>query len=137
MKKLFIGLFSAVLMSAGLIGVSETAANAAPDCGSYTGCVDTTTNVTGPSRVHKGDAAEFCVKVTSGGNGRPHGFVTLNIFKKRGNYGYTATKAYRGHRRCFDTPIFTKRGFYRVRAHFEGEGVFLSSTDWMHFRVVR
>lgn len=135
MKKLFLGLLSALLMAAGLIGVSETSANAA-DCG-YTGCVDTFTHVSGPSRVHKGDAARFCVKVTTGGNGKAKGLVTLNIKKKKGHFGYTATKPYRGHRRCFDTPIFNKRGLYRVRAHFEGRGVFLSSTDWTHFRVVR
>lgn len=135
MKKLFISLFSALLMSAGLIGVSETAATAAP-C-PYTGCVSTTTNVWGPARVHKGHAATFCVKVNTGGNGAPRGLVTLNIKKKRGNFGYTASKLYGAPKRCFGTPLFQKRGFYRVRVHFDGRGVYADSVKWTNFRVVR
>ena len=52
------------------------------------------------------------------------------------SFSYTATKNYHG-KRCFGTPIFTKRGKYRVRAHFEGKGVFGNSNDWTHFRVTR
>jgi hypothetical protein len=135
MKKLFISLFSALLMSAGLIGVSETAATAAP-C-PYTGCVDTNTNAWGPARVSKGHAATFCVKVTTGGNGAPRGLITMTIMKKRGNFGYTATKSYGAPKRCFGTPLFQKRGFYRVRMHFDGRGSFANSNQWMNFRVTR
>ena len=94
MKRLIIGLISALLMTAGLVGVSETSATAA--CPSYTGCVKTYTHVTGPKVIKKGKAGRFCVTVTTRGNGKPRGTVTLNIKRSKGAFEYTATKPYHG-----------------------------------------
>ena len=135
MKRLIIGLISAMLMAGGLVGAATSSATAA-GCDPYTGCVKTYTNVSGPKFIQKGTAGEFCVHATSGGNGKPKGFVTLNIIRKKGEFSYTATKPYHG-RRCFGTPVMTKGGYYRVRAHFEGKGVWGNSNDWTHFRVRR
>jgi hypothetical protein len=131
MKRLIIGLITTVLMGTGLVGVSAGAASAACP---YTGCVDTHTSVTGPKKVTKGTAARFCVRVNTGGNGKPKGFVTLSIHRKKGHFGYTATKPFHG-KRCFGTPALTKGGYYRVRAHFEGKGAWGNSNDWTHFVV--
>ena len=131
MKRLIIGLISALLMTAGLVGVSETSATAACP---YTGCVKTYTHVTGPKVIKKGKAGRFCVTVTTRGNGKPRGTVTLNIKRSKGAFEYTATKPYHG-KRCFGTPILTKGGYYRVRAHFEGKGAFGNSNDWTSFVV--
>ena len=131
MKRLIIGLISALLMTAGLVGVSETSATAACP---YTGCVKTYTKVSGPKVIKKGKAGRFCVTVTTRGNGKPRGTVTLNIKRSKGAFEYTATKPYHGTR-CFGTPVLTKGGYYRVRAHFEGKGVYGNSNDWTSFVV--
>lgn len=133
MKKLLFGLFAALMMATGLVGVSAGGAQAACP---YTGCVDTTTSANGPSRVTKGEAAEFCVRVGTGGEGRPRGTVTMNIARVKGHFAYTATKPYHG-KRCFGTPALNKLGFYRVRFHFEGKGAYGNSNDWTNFRVRR
>lgn len=131
MKRLFIGLISALLMTVGLVGVSATSANAACP---YTGCVDTSTNVNGPKFVKKGKSAQFCVTVRSAGSGKPKGTVTLNVKREKGAFEYTASKPYHGNR-CFGTPALNKGGYYRVRAHFEGKGAFRNSNDWTSFVV--
>ena len=133
MKRLIIGLIAAVLMGTGLVGISAVTASAACP---YTGCVNTNTSVSGPSKVIKGESARFCVNVGSAGNGKPKGTVTLSIHRKKGKFGYTATKPYHGER-CFGTPSLRKGGYYRVRAHFEGKGAFRNSNSWTSFVVRR
>lgn len=133
MKRLIIGLFSAVLMGTGLVGITAGSASAA--CDQYTGCPDTSTHVRSPGPVHRGDSARICVVVRTSGNNSPDGFVTLTIQRKKGHFGYTATKPYHG-KRCFGTPSLRKPGYYRVRAHFEGTD-FRNSNDWTHFVVRR
>lgn len=133
MKKLFLGLITALLMATGLVGVSAGGAQAACP---YTGCVDTSPSVDGPSRVAKGESARFCVTVGTDGEGKAKGWVTMRIQRAKGKFGYTATKPYRGER-CFGTPSLNKLGYYRVRFHFEGKGAYRNSNEWTSFRVRR
>jgi len=134
MKNLIIGLFVALLMSAGLVGVAETAATAAPP---YVGIVHTRTVVGGSGTVLVGRRATFCVSVTATGNGRPHGTVTLTVANGGHGFRYTATKGYFGKQRCFTTPRLQKAGAYTARAHFEGKGVFKNSNGSKGFTVVK
>ena len=137
MKNLIIGLFTALLMSAGLVGVAQSAADAA-GCNSYTGCpVKTRTVVGGSSKVLVGRRATFCVSVTTAGNGRPHGTVTLTVANRRHHFSYSATKGYFGKQRCFTTPRLQSAGSYTARAHFEGKGVFKNSNGSKGFTVVK
>jgi hypothetical protein len=135
MKNLIIGLFSALLMTAGLVGVAQTSATAA-GCG-YTGtCPATHTHVTGPGRVVKGHRATFCVTVSTNGNGRPQGTVTLTIAKRNHAFRSTNSKTYSGHRVCFSTPRLDQVGAYTASAHFTGKR-FKSSTGSKGFSVVK
>ena len=135
MKNLIIGVFAALLVSVGLVGVAQTGANAA-DRG-YTPSAHTRTAVGGPARVAKGTRATFCVSVTTTGTGRPHGTVTLTVTKQNHKFGYTAAKRYVGHQRCFTTPRLAKTGAYTARAHFTGKGVYKGSNGATSFRVVK
>ena len=139
MKNLIIGLFTALLMSAGLVGVAQSAADAA-GCNSYTGCpVKTRTVVGGSSKVLAGRRGTFCVSVTAdaSGNGRPHGTVTLTVANGGHGFRYTATKGYFGKQRCFTTPRLQSAGSYTARAHFEGKGVYRNSNGSKGFTVVK
>ncbi|ABL83722.1 MULTISPECIES: hypothetical protein [unclassified Nocardioides] len=135
MKKMMVSLFSAALMGAGLVGVGAAPAQAACP---YTGCVETFTHVNAPDTVVRGDRARICVKVTTGGNGRPKGRVTVLVHKSVGDYHFTDSKRYDGGRECFTTTKLNKRGKYVVKANFDrkaGSG-FKDSDQRTVFRVV-
>ena len=136
MKKMMIGLFSATLMGAGLVGVSTAPAQAACP---YTGCVDTFTRVSAPDTVERGERARICAKVTTGGNGRPKGRVTLDVQRSRGGFHFIDTKTYDAPRTCFSTPKLRKLGKYVINMRFDrrpGSG-FKDSDQTDEFRVVR
>lgn len=136
MKKTFVGLFSAALMGAGLVGVSAGPADAACP---YTGCVDTYTRIFAPDTVERGHTARICTKVTTGGNGRPKGRVTLGVQRSRGGFHFTDTKPYEAPRTCFTTPKLGKLGKYVINMRFDrrpGSG-FKDSDQTDGFRVVR
>jgi hypothetical protein len=134
MKRLFIGLITAALMSVGLVGVSSATANAAT-C-PYTGCVKTHTNVHAPKTVKQNRKAQICVRVTTNGNGAPKGHVGLRVTRKTGGYRLVDAKPYNG-RTCFKTTPLKKTGKYIVRATFEGKGAYRDSDDLTAFRVVK
>lgn len=137
MKRLIIGLIAAVMMCAGLVGVSSTSANATCP---YTGCVKTKTKVTVPNApVKKGHKAKVCVRVTTNGNGTPKGRVTATVVKKSdGALMWSRTKQYKGGKLCFTTPKLMKKGEYSARGVFApySSSVFGSSRGSTTFKVV-
>ena len=140
MKKMIIGLFSAVLMAAGLVGLSGGAAQA--DCTAYTGCVNTNTKVNAPNRdVAQNNVARIRVRVSpTAGNAQPVGEVKVKVRRNRdGKVYYRETKAYEGGKIVFISPELAKRGKYTVTARFipMNGSVFNSSSDTDTFRVVR
>ena len=140
MKKMIIGLFSAVLMAAGLVGLSGGAAQA--DCTAYTGCVNTNTKVNAPNRdVARGNVARIRVRVQpTSGNVQPTGEVKVVVRRnKDGQVYYRETKAYEGGKVVFISSALNKTGKYTVTARFiptEGS-VFNSSSDTDTFRVTK
>ena len=82
MKKLIVGLFAALLTMAGLAAVPSPQASAACP---YTGCVDTTTVLNGPTQGFRGDRLRFAVGVTAGDSiGTPRGSVRFKFVKADG-----------------------------------------------------
>lgn len=137
MKRLIIGLISALLMTAGLVGVSSTSASAVCP---YTGCVKTATKVTVPnSPVKKGKKAKVCVSVKTDGNGNPRGRVGIIVKRTNGGYSFLNNKPYSGGKVCFKTTKIKKTGRYVVRATFSpgASTPFGASKNSTVFRVVR
>ena len=139
MKKMIAGLFTAVLMAAGLVGVSEGSASA--DCGAYSGCVDTRTTVHGPFEdVFRHNVARIRVRVHPiGSNVQPLGNVQVIVRRVRdGAVYYRETKAYEGGKLVFISPKLHKRGKYTVLARYKPRAgsVFNSSQGTDTFRVV-
>ena len=135
MKRLMVGLFSALLVTVGLVGVSQVSANATCP---YTGCVTTHTRVWVPNApVKKGHKAKVCVKVTTDGNGAPKGRVTATV--QRGSDGrmWSRTKQYPGHKVCFHTYPLKHKGTYSARGIYApySSSVFASSRDETTFEV--
>ena len=134
MKRLIIGLISAVLMAGGLVGVSESAHAVCP----YTGCVSTNTRVTVPNApVKKGTRAKVCVRVTTPGSGVPKGRVTATV-KGTNGWMWSATKKYRGGQICFTSRKIKRAGEYSARGIFSpfSSSPFGSSRGSKSFRVV-
>ena len=134
MKRLIVGLISALLMTAGLVGVSQVPASACP----YTGCVPTTTRVTVPNApVARGTRAKVCVRVTTPGSGVPQGRVTATVLGNNG-WMWSATKKYRGGQICFTSRKIKRAGEYSARGIFSpfSSSPFGSSRGSKSFRVV-
>lgn len=137
MKRLIIGLISAVLMAAGLVGVSGSSASAVCP---YTGCVKTSTAVTVPnSPVTKGGKAKICVSVKTAGNGAPKGRVGVSVKRTKGGYSFVNNKKYSGGQVCFKSTTLNRAGRYAVRASFfpGANTSFGPSKNSAAFRVVR
>lgn len=135
MKKIISGLFVAVLLGAGLVAVSGGSAVAAP----YPGTVYTGTHIGAPNHVRKGHRAKICTKVTTDGNGRPQGHVTLKVIRARGGFRYVDTKSYNGERQCFRTPRLKLRGQYTVKVAFDRKpgSVYKDSDNRTSMKVIR
>ena len=142
MKKMISGLFAAVLLAAGLVGVSGGTAQA--DCTPtiYTGCVNTVTLVKAPNRdVARNHVARIRIRVEAvNSNAEVTGKVKVVVRRvKDGQKYFRETKAYEGGKLVFITPELKFRGLYTVTAKFtptEGS-VFNSSNGSDTFRVVR
>lgn len=133
MKRLIIGLISAVLMTGGLVGVSESANAVCP----YTGCVETRTHVSVPNApVRKGHKATVCVRVSTSGNGTPRGRVTATV--KGPGLHWSRTRQYTGGAVCFTTRKIRKTGQYSARGIYSPyqSTPFKSSRGKAGFRVV-
>jgi hypothetical protein len=136
MKRTIVGITAATLMSGGMVAASAGTAQA--DC-PYTGCVPTYTNVFAPDTVAKGNKATICVAVSTGGDGRPKGRVSIRVERSTGGYKFVDSKPYNDNRECFTTTKLKKLGKYVVRATFDrkpGSG-FRDSDNATDFRVTR
>jgi hypothetical protein len=137
MKKMIIGLFSAVLMAAGLVGVSGGSASAA--CTVYAGCVDTKTKASGPDSVEKGLKALVCGKVkVKGSNADATGRLKFNVTRNRGGYSFQRGVDYSGGKVCIKTSKLTKTGGFSVTVKYKptAGSAFNPSNDDTGFDVV-
>jgi hypothetical protein len=137
MKKIFAGLFVAILFAAGLVAFSGSA-QAAPDC-PYTGCIKTDTHVDSPGKVKQGKRAEVCVRVTSDGDGRPKGTVSVEISRDKGGYSFSNGRRYNDNKECFTTGKLDQLGDYSVKAHFEANdnSPYKNSNNTASFKVTK
>ena len=133
MKRMIIAAPASVALVAGLVAGPSPLATAAP----YPGTVDTNTSVSAPASVDRGDSARITVRVSSAGDARPKGTVTVTVKRKKGGYTFSDTKSYRGGKIAFRTGALNKRGAYVVRAKFDAkpQSVFKDSSDSTSFRV--
>ena len=134
--KTLIGLFTALLMGAGLVGVSAPPASAA--CSSYSGCVKTTTKASAPSKVAKGRKATVCGSVKAvASNATPRGSLRFTVSRKGGGYSFGKTIPYGGGKMCVVTSKLSKTGSYAVRVAFVPNkgSIFNPSSDSAGFKV--
>jgi hypothetical protein len=111
MKKMIIGLFTAILMSAGLVSFAGASAQAVD----YPGTVATTTKATAPNSVKAGGKAVVSVKVAAG-NAKPVGKVTVTIKGK--GFTFKKTVSYSGGKVSVPSSKLTKKGSYKVTVKF-------------------
>lgn len=107
MKKLILGLLSAVLILGGLVATSEVTASAAP----YPGTVKTKVIAAGIQGNHKGAAGVF-VKVSSFGHGKPSGHLSFTFVNKRTGKVYSFGRSYDGAKKYYFSGL--KRGKYSI-----------------------
>ena len=105
---------AALLICAGLVAGSTTAAQAAP----YPGTVRTSTALSGKTVVKLGKRAVVKVKVSTAGTARPRGKVKLIVDPQRGGVTFSITKVYAGNSVTFRTPKLMKRGPYTLTAKY-------------------
>lgn len=136
MKRLIIGATTAVLMGGGMVAVSAESATAACP---YTGCAPTFTNIYAPDSVKRGNSANICVAVNTGGDGRPKGTVSIRVERSKGGFKYVDSKPYNDNRECFNTGKLRKLGKYVVRATFDRKpgSAFKDSDNATSFRVTK
>lgn len=138
MKKFVVSLVAALLVAAGAVVVSGATASARA-CQFYGGCPHTYSQVDVPKKVLRHHRATICVKVTTQGNGKPKGRVTVKVVRASGGFSWVDTKGYDGGRVCFTTPKLHKRGGYSIAETFDRK----PGTRWRdsdthaEFKVVR
>lgn len=134
--KTFVGLITALLMGAGLVGVSAPPASAA--CSSYSGCVKTSTKASAPSKVTKGRKATVCGNVKAvASNATPRGSVRFTVTRNGGGYSFGKTVPYSGGKMCVVTSKLKKTGSYTLRVAFtpNKSSIFNPSSDTDGFKV--
>lgn len=134
--KTLIGLFTAMLMAAGLAGVSASPASAA--CSSYSGCVKTSTKASAPSKVTKGGKATVCGSVRAvASNATPRGTLRFTVSRQGGGYSFAKSVPYSGGKMCAVTGKLRKTGSYSVRVAFvpKNGSIFNPSADSAGFKV--
>lgn len=114
MKRLIIGLFSAILMSTGLVAFAGSSATAAP----YPGTVFTACDAGGGHRVHSGDSPHSWLRVKTAGNGTPRGSFTATYQLVHGDSAKSVTGKYKGGKKSFSGPKLGAEGRYQVRVNF-------------------
>ncbi|GAB3248572.1 hypothetical protein [Nocardioides dilutus] len=116
--KTLTGLFTAMLMAAGLMAVATPSASAAA-CNSYSGCVDTTTTASAPKVVPKRRKATVCGTVAAvGSNATPRGELRFVVKRNRGKYNFRKTVPYEGGKMCVVTKKVKRKGGYTVNVAF-------------------
>ena len=115
MPRLLALLLTALLAGLGLVAVSPVPAQAV--CGSYVTCISTKTTISAPNSIEAGSKLTVKVKVTTRGEGRPEGTVTVTVAGGDG-YRKTVTKSYGGGSESFNFGKIKKPGKYKITAKF-------------------
>jgi hypothetical protein len=137
--KTLIGLFTALLMAAGLAAVTTSPATAAA-CNSYSGCVDTNTTASAPKVVAKRRKATVCGTVTAvASNATPRGQLRITVTRNRGKFKFAKTVPYDGGKMCAVTRKLKKTGGYTVNAAYipQNGSIFNPSSGATGFDVGR
>ncbi|MDO9497318.1 MAG: hypothetical protein Q7J48_16560 [Nocardioides sp.] len=135
MKQLIASIFLALVASMGLVAGSGTAANAAP-C-PYTGCIPTTTYVSGSSFIKRHSHPRVTITVVTDGNVAPRGFVRLIFKRVNGGYFQARNVYYSGSPKSLVGPRLHRPGRYRVIARYKANNPFKASSDSYILRVSR
>ncbi len=135
MKKLVAAIAIAILVTLGLVSVTETPASAACP---YSACINTTTSVQAPGKIKRGHRARISVTVTAPGNAAPQGSVNMAV-TRNGRLVDTASLAYAGGTLKFVTGRLTRKGKYVATATFVPAplSVFNGSSGSDGFKVKR
>lgn len=131
MKKLIVNLLAAVLMAAGLVGVSGSTANAA--CPQYTGCATTSTTANagvGPAR-----RANIRARVAAAGV-TPKGTVLIRVINRRtGRVVFSTSRWLRDGRASVATQQLRRGPYKAVISYNPGTRPFQASRGAVWFRV--
>jgi len=136
MKKLVAASVGVLVMSAGLVASTGTAAQADP----YPGTVATTTTAVSAAKVKRNRTANVCGKVTvTSGTGTPVGTLTITVTRKSGGFSQSDSFNYAGGTVCLRTKKLKKLGKYVGEVAFTAKAgtVFKSSSDSTRFKVVK
>ena len=118
MKKLVAGVAGTLVMSAGLVASTGTAAQADP----YPGTIATTTSVIAPKSVQQKSKVNVCATVApKSGTGTPTGTVTIFVKRNAGKFKQSASFAYSGGKVCLTTKKLKKLGGYSVSASYSSK----------------
>ncbi len=136
MKKMIAALFAAVLMAAGLVTVSSSAALA---CGCTDASVKTDSEITGTTAVKAGNNPRFTITVEGANNRNPKGTVRLVIKRKGGGYFKARNVYYGGATKTIIGPKLTKLGTYTATIRFvpKANSNFAGSRDVKALKVQR
>ncbi len=137
--KTLIGLFTTLLMAAGLAAVTTPPASAAA-CNSYSGCVDTTTTASAPKVVAKRRKAVVCGTVRAvASNATPRGQLRINVRRNRGKFKFSKVVPYDGGKVCVVTRKLKKKGGYTVNVAYlpQNGSIFNPSSGSTGFDVGR
>ena len=138
MKQFFASILIAFLVASGLVAASGSTAQAA-ECG-YQGCIQTTTNVSAPTRIRQGNRIAAVVRVRAvGSNVTPRGTIKLVVKSVEGGYFWSKTFKVNGTTNTLRGPSPRKLGKYFVQARFipGARAPFRTSSDATIIRVVK
>jgi hypothetical protein len=135
MKKLVAASVGVLVMSAGLVASSGTAAQADP----YPGTVATKAKASvAPDPVKFNKSVNACGTVAvKSGTGTPVGKVTITVVRNKGGFKTSDTVGYAGGKVCLRTPKLKKPGGYTATVSFDAKSgsVYKDSKDDVDFVV--
>ncbi|WKN48035.1 hypothetical protein [Nocardioides sp. Arc9.136] len=117
MKKLILGLLASVLMAAGLVGTSGTAANA-EQCDRYGVCVKPEATVVKDKQVEPGERPKVKLKLDSNGDAAVKGTARMILKKVGGKVVSNKTKKLKGGAATIQGPADLAPGKYKVTVKF-------------------
>lgn len=136
MRKHLVSVAAAVTMTAGVVATAGTTANAVEP---YPNSVPTSTNISSPDTVERGQAVRFRVNVGTQGNADPKGRVVVVVKSLNGEFKWTDTAWFSGDPLRFRSDELMRRGRYLVKARFDAKpgSVWKDSDNVNELRVVR
>ncbi|WP_134739904.1 hypothetical protein [Nocardioides sp. 503] len=134
MKKLIVGLLASFLIASGLVAFTGSPSTAACP---YTGCIATSSSITGPKSVKQNTAPKFKINVRANGNARPRGSVKVTV--KGPGVNNTRTTSFTGSPKSVKGPRLRKAGRYTVTMVFTPakNSVWKGSRDSYKLKVVK